>query len=202
VGHNAPPLLGESVMGLDMYLNAERYLYSFDDKESTLGKEIAKVVGLSVDSAQNGTPFINRFGFQVGYWRKQNAVHQWFVDNVQGGEDNCAKYEVNIDQLKELRGTCEDILLNCEKKWNKVKASITNDMKSYDELPVKERKIYSQISEWCDEHLPTTSGFFFGGTDYDEWYFQGLKDTITIIDRCEKLSEENASWYFEYNSSW
>ena len=26
--------------------------------------------------------------------------------------------------------------------------------------------------------LPTQSGFFFGSTDYDEWYIQDLKDTI------------------------
>ena len=25
--------------------------------------------------------------------------------------------------------------------------------------------------------LPTTSGFFFGSTDYDEWYFDDLKET-------------------------
>jgi hypothetical protein len=189
-------------MGLDMYLYAERYLFSFKEEDNALGKEIAKVVGLSVASAQNQECFINRFSFQIGYWRKQNAVHQWFVDNIQEGDDNCGKYEVSIEQLQELRGICEDVLLNCEKKWNKVKASITEDMKSYDELPDKAKKLYAEIREWCDEHLPTQDGFFFGGTDYDEWYFQGLKDTITIIERCEKLVEENDNWYFEYNSSW
>jgi hypothetical protein len=189
-------------MGLDMYLNAERYLFSFKEEDSKLGKEIAKAVGLSVDSAQNGMPFINRFSFQIGYWRKQNAIHQWFVDNIQEGDDNCGKYEVSIDQLQELRGICEDVLINCGSKWGKVKASITEDMKSYDELPPKAKKLYAQISEWCEAHLPTHSGFFFGGTDYDEWYFQGLKDTIAIIDNCEKLAEDGANWYFEYQSSW
>ena len=189
-------------MGLDMYLNAERYLSRFNDEDSALGKEIAKVVGVSVDNAQTDSSFINRFGFQIGYWRKQNAIHQWFVDNVQNGEDNCAKYDVGIEQLKELRGTCEDVLINCGSKWHRVKASITDYMKSYDELPDKAKKLYAEITEWCDEHLPTQSGFFFGGTEYDEWYFQGLKDTITIIERCEKLVEENDSWDFAYQSSW
>ena len=25
----------------------------------------------------------------VGYWRKQNAIHNWFVENVQDGIDDC-----------------------------------------------------------------------------------------------------------------
>ncbi len=25
---------------------------------------------------------------EVLYWRKANAIHQWFVENVQGGEDH------------------------------------------------------------------------------------------------------------------
>lgn len=29
--------------------------------------------------------------------------------------------------------------------------------------------------------LPTTEGFFFGGTDYDEWYFDTLEKTIEDI---------------------
>ena len=28
----------------------------------------------------------------------------------------------------------------------------------------------------CSELLPTRSGFFFGSTEYDEWYFNDLKD--------------------------
>lgn len=33
----------------------------------------------------------------------------------------------------------------------------------------------------ADELLPTTSGFFFGSTEYDEWYFNKLEDTIKDI---------------------
>jgi hypothetical protein len=49
------------------------------------------------------------------------------------------------------------------------------------------------------ELLPTQEGFFFGGTDYDEWYVQDLKDTVMQIDRALGLGEE---WNFEYQSSW
>ena len=33
----------------------------------------------------------------------------------------------------------------------------------------------------ADELLPTTDGFFFGSTEYDEWYFNKLEDTIKDI---------------------
>lgn len=33
----------------------------------------------------------------------------------------------------------------------------------------------------ASELLPTTDGFFFGGTEYDDWYFNSLKNTIQEI---------------------
>ena len=50
----------------------------------------------------------------------------------------------------------------------------------------------------ADELLPGASGFFFGGTDYDEWYFDGIDNTIEILK--EALSDTTADYY--YSSSW
>ena len=46
------------------------------------------------------------------YWRKSNQIHQWFVQNVQGGKDNCAEYSVSLDQLKLLSKTIEPALVS------------------------------------------------------------------------------------------
>ena len=46
--------------------------------------------------------------------------------------------------------------------------------------------------------LPSQPGFFFGGTDYDEWYFQDIEETIKIMDYC--LEHPDDSYY--YQSSW
>ncbi len=46
----------------------------------------------------------------VAYWRKANQIHKWFVDNVQGGEDNCGEYYVSREKLKELLTTCRQAL--------------------------------------------------------------------------------------------
>jgi hypothetical protein len=38
------------------------------------------------------------------------------------------------------------------------------------------------------ELLPTTAGFFFGGTEYDEWYAQDVQDVLTALVKI--LAEE------------
>lgn len=45
-----------------------------------------------------------------GYWRKANAIHAWFVENVQNGVDDCAMYEVTYDQLESLKIACLQVL--------------------------------------------------------------------------------------------
>ena len=87
--------------------------------------------------------------FPLMYWRKSNQIHQWFVQNVQGGKDNCAEYSVSLDQLKLLSKTIEPALVS---------------------------------TAAASELLPTTEGFFFGSQEYDEYYFEDLKQTKEKID--------------------
>ena len=102
---------------------------------------------------------------EIGYWRKANAIHKWFVDICQDGTDNCATYYVGKEDLIALKSLCEDVLLEPER---------------------------------AEELLPTQSGFFFGPTAYDDWYFSDIKETIEIIDWALKQDFD----YFEYHSSW
>lgn len=57
-----------------------------------------------------------KYGFfrideQVGYWRKANAIHNWFVRNVQDGDDDCRYHsEVTKEDLEELRDLCHEVL--------------------------------------------------------------------------------------------
>lgn len=53
----------------------------------------------------------------------------------------------------------------------------------------------------ADELLPSQSGFFFGDTDYNEWYFIGLEKTVSRIDKIlndPALTDTD----FYYQSSW
>lgn len=51
----------------------------------------------------------------------------------------------------------------------------------------------------AEELLPTTTGFFFGGTDYNEYYFDDIKTTIKIIEKALKYKD---SLDFHYQASW
>ena len=54
-------------------------------------------------------PLNNTIVEEVAYWRKANAIHKWFVDNVQSGKDDCDSYEVSREQLVKLLGDCEQV---------------------------------------------------------------------------------------------
>ena len=49
---------------------------------------------------------INERVEEAAYWRKANAIHKWFVDNVQNGEDECRPHYVEREQLEELIDDC------------------------------------------------------------------------------------------------
>lgn len=106
---------------------------------------------------------------QVGYWRKANHIHAWFVDRVQYGIDDCDYHnEVTKEDLEDLLDICQRVL---------------------------------------DDHslayklLPTRSGFFFGGTEYDEYYFEDIKDTIDIITTVLETTDFDKEMIY-YVSSW
>ena len=50
--------------------------------------------------------------------------------------------------------------------------------------------------------LPSVGGFFFGSTDYDEYYFQDLEYTKKMIEGLLASDLNKKGWYLEYHSSW
>lgn len=104
---------------------------------------------------------------QVAYWRKFNALHNWFVEKIQNG----------IDECEPSRPISEEEVVN-----------LLNLLKSLDK-------------ENCKKLLPTTSGFFFGSTQYDEYYWDDVKDAI---DQIENISNtfDFEKYNLVYCSSW
>lgn len=99
-------------MGLDMFLWKEVYV----------GAEYShRNMNVSIDVTKDGkrmpinTKKVCEIREEAMYWRKANAIHNWFVQNVQGGNDDCKKYWVSIDHLKELRKTIKKVLKNHKK---------------------------------------------------------------------------------------
>jgi len=91
-------------MGLDMYLRRKTFIGAHYEHRKVTGKisivAEGKVVPIDFKKVSEITE-------QAVYWRKANQIHQWFVDNVQGGNDDCGNYDVSCEQLKELRDLCQ-----------------------------------------------------------------------------------------------
>lgn len=150
-------------MGLDMYLYAEKYLSGYDKNSVVPATLVAAGMG-SYPIAENGHAYIS---VEIGYWRKANHIHDWFVRCVQDGKDDCEMYSVDREHLVVLLSACR---------------SVVEDPKLGPEL------------------LPTKSGFFFGGTKYDEYYMSDIKDTIEILEKALAIPECECD--FKYRSSW
>ena len=121
--------------------------------------------------------FENDWGFvyetlfkEVAYWRKANQIHNWFVENLQDGIDECQLTFVDEDSLRELLELCKNVS--------------------------EKRSI-----EFSKENLPTTSGFFFGDVDYDEYYYSDVELTITKLEEILEATDFDKEVIF-YQSSW
>ena len=113
-------------MGLDMYI------YKSNKTEHSI-KELCEL--------DDGSTFT-----KIAYWRKFNALHDWFVTHVQIGIDDCGMYEVTKDHILDLVDT-----------------------------------LFLVIEEQDPSKFMPTSGFFFGSTEVDEYYWQQVEDT------CKKM---------------
>lgn len=150
-------------MGLDMYLHKKTYVKYWEHK----GDDNYEVTVTKAGKPTNINPKkVSYITEEVGYWRKANQIHDWFVRNVQDGVDDCRNAYVTREKLQELLDVCRIVSIDKDK---------------------------------AKDLLPTASGFFFGNTNYDEYYFEDINSTVEILE--EALSDETAD-EFEYHSSW
>lgn len=157
-------------MGLDMYFTARQYLSSWNDADKELKTKVSALVeGMSTEWE------VKEVSFEVAYWRKANQIHNWFVQNVQDGEDDCRDYYVAEYKIIELYDAVCQVLEDHSK---------------------------------AEELLPPQSGFFFGGTEIDEYYFQDLEYTKEVFGpiveklKDDELKKELYKYDFYYRSSW
>ena len=182
-------------MGLDMYLEGSFSTRAYerptdqDYADMREGKEVKVARSMELEDAIAAIGFENapidhqynhfQYVFPIITWRKANAIHKFFVDTCQEGNDNCQRHYVSKENLAELLETINTILA--------VKTPVARRTKA-------------------EELLPTEMGCFFGSEDYDDWYFQNLKRTKTILEKVFEY-EENAEAgkcfdSFYYQSSW
>lgn len=93
-------------MALDMYLRRKIYIganYEHNEINGTINlykkNEPIKII-------------FNKVTYVIedcGYWGRANSIHNWMVENVQDGEDNCKEYQVEQEKLEQLLDICQKI---------------------------------------------------------------------------------------------
>jgi hypothetical protein len=100
-------------MGLDMYLYAEKNLTDYDWYPEEIKKQYQQVLAITdSNNLQYKESKSLVIKFEAMYWRKANAIHKWFVDNVQDGEDECRLHSVGREHLLELVNICNTVIEN------------------------------------------------------------------------------------------
>lgn len=137
---------------------------------------------------------------QVAYWRKANAIHDWFVEHVQNGVDDCDYHdEVTKEILEELLDTCERVLDASELVDGQVISRYRYTDNGKESIMEEGKCIKDPIVAM--KLLPTTHGFFFGSTDYDEWYYESVKYTAKKIREILETTDFETEMLY-YISSW
>lgn len=183
--------MGERLeMGLDMYL--------YTNSKELAGK-LKKDEGIVDYAKRQGC---------IAYWRKANHIHKWFVDNAQDGIDNCDLHEVTIEMLEDLKKACDKVLDSCPLVEGEVCVGMTYQGDATWKKDMAKGRVLSN-PHIAAEVLPTTDGFFFGSTDYDEYYYYDtkytrdrLEEVLSLIEGDHMVGEPDWVLTFTYRSSW
>lgn len=186
-------------MGLDMYAHRRYYVKKWEHQKPEEQYEV------SVTRGGKPVPHIKSDALstieeEVMYWRKANHIHAWFVENVQGGEDNCGQYYVDEEELKHLHEACSKVLensksvdgqVNCGEKFEEGKLETIWRAGKVIEDPTTAKQL-----------LPTKEGFFFGHYEYDEDYLHDVKETLAWTTRMLEDRKNGNPGRIYYSSSW
>lgn len=173
-------------MGLDMFLEARKYVSKVDWRDVPMplpdGASISdyyteafkSLTELFPEQLTKHTDTGGTIAVNVGYWRKANQIHGWFVREVQYHEDDCKEYYVSPEKLQELLSTVTMVL------------DTKNKSVAKEHLPVTEGFFFGNYSE--DE-------------GYDQYYWEQLEDTRDILTDVLAVAEKEP-YDFYYHSSW
>lgn len=206
-------------MGLDMYL---------DMKVSHYPKKGETTIDLANLNGSWDTLELNEFGASnrvdislgVGYWRKANHIHNWFVKNIQDKNDNCGEYYVIVEEFEKLYDICMGILKkldgwtftikdDCREEYenrikkdgcelenivtfdiNKLKYFYSADLYMHIRNLDGDDEEIGKLIDYCNDNLPHRNGCFFGEQDFNWWYFHDIIKTVLIIDKVMELKKQ------------
>lgn len=136
---------------------------------------------------------------EVAYWRKANQIHNYFVEKAQKGVDDCGYYKVSKKVAEKLLTICKELKEEIITTPGKMEAGYT--YKNGEKIIEYENGLVIANPEVCEKMLPTVSGFFFGSTDYNEYYIEDIDSTIEQMTEVLETTDfdKEELWY---HSSW
>lgn len=161
-------------MGLDMYLRKSEYVctYDFGQKEYTHPKKVKIKVDIEYEDGHTRTIKQEQDICDSGGLYIQTPYAYWRKAN--------AIHKWILEKTEQTEDKCQPIYVS-----GKALLELVDICKQILEDHSKAEKL-----------LPTQSGFFFGSTEYDEWYFQDLELTV------KQLENVKAEDDFIYQASW
>ena len=123
-------------------------------------------------------------GNELMDWRKANQIHRWIIDNSEETLEEERTTIISMGKLKELLEIINDIIHLTPKE--KMCIRLQNGL----DFNVEKAKRF----------LPTCSGFFYGGTEYDKWYLEQLIETKEFLEKV--INNDNLDKKFRYIASW
>ena len=173
-------------MGLDMYLYASRYQSKVSWREDKSPLEYPQELkDLEHDIEQRN--FLSATTkYQIGYWRKFNALHNYIVQHFGNGEDNCQEIYIGVEDIEKMLDICK---------------RIHEDLKTCPKVIKGEGSCKYEVyeSKLAKELLPPEDGFFFGSLEIDEWYKEDIEYTIELFEKVLKITNQ---FDIVYDASW
>lgn len=153
-------------------------------------------MGLDMEIRVNGTDVI--------YMRKANAIRKWFADHLENFEDNgltpiTQENFAGIIQTMESvirEGGLSGLYFNYQEFDKQVENEENEDTRrdgwketfeSWEKFVNDGGTKYEQFCKVASEKFPSSSGFFFGDTDYDAWY---IRDLFINFERFKEVYDE------------
>lgn len=192
-------------MGLDMYLTKKTFIGAEYEHRNVKGV-IRITEGKESKPIKIDFKRVSYIEERVGYWRKANQIHKWMVENIQDGKDDCGEYDLGKNKAIELLAICKRIKNECPLIEGKVRNGQHAGPDTGGEFVdnIEDGKLMTN-SHIAAKLLPSTSGFFFGSTDYDQYYMADIDDTIEILESILSESDPEKDYFefdLKYSSSW
>lgn len=140
------------------------------------------------------------FDNELIYWRKANQIHKYFCDKGEEIEEQVS-YKLKKEDLQELLDICNKILKEVITGPGKVRNGAIYNQETQQLEPILENGKVIINQDLCEELLPTQSGFYFGSTDYDEYYLEDIEYTKQKLEEIiDTINCEDEDIY--YLASW